>query len=545
METDYLIIGAGTAGCVLADRLSADGASKVLLLEAGGSDRRLMVRIPAGFYHLLRTPAVGWGYETAPEPGLDGRRVPYPRGRIVGGCSSINGLWQSRGLPSDYGAWAEAAGDEWGYSAMLPYFQRSEAYRPGGTTRGTSGKIRVEPSEIHPLTRQFFAAGRRLQLPWIEDYNDTPGEGLAPVQQTRRGRLRHSAADAYLRGALRRGNLQLVSNALVTRIAFDGSRAIGAHVSIAGQEPVLIRARREVILAAGAINSPHLLHLSGIGPAEELRRVGITTVLDLPAVGENLHDHYNARVAGRLTRGSSLNQDSRFPRLVPHLFRYALRGRGILTYSAANGTGFVKSSPDEPEPDLQLVFTPASYSPEGGGKLDSFAAVSCGVWLMRPQSRGRLRTVSADPRAKPSFHLGFLQSDSDRRRMLVGMQWARRLLAEAFGDEIAEVRPGPEVQDEAALLRYMQQTGATVFHPVGSCRMGRDEAAVVDPRLQVNGIAGLRVVDASVIPTIPSSNTHAPVVALAEKAADLILGNPPAPPATAIRTTRELSRHDQ
>lgn len=543
METDYLIVGAGAAGCVLADRLSASGANRVLLLEAGGTDRRLMVRIPAGFYYLLRTPAVGWGYQTAPEPGLDGRKVPFARGRIVGGSSSINGLWQSRGLPSDYEAWADAAGEEWGFAAMLPYFQRSEAYGPGGRTRGVSGKIRVQPSEIHPLTRRFFAAGPSLNLPWIEDYNDTPGEGLAAVQQTRRGRLRHSVADAYLRGALRRGNLQLTSHALVTGIAFDGTRAIGANVSIRGKEPVLIRARREVIVAAGAINSPHLLHLSGIGPAEELRRAGITPVLDLPSVGENLHDHYNARVAGRLARGSSLNQDSRFPRLVPHLFRYFLKGHGILTYSAANGTGFVKSSPDEAEPDLQLVFTPASYSPEGGGRLDNFAAVSCGVWLMRPESRGRLRTVSADPRTAPSFHLGYLQSGSDRQRMLAGIGWARRLLAAGFGDEISEVRPGREVQDDADILRYMQQTGATVFHPVGSCRMGRDDAAVVDPRLRVKGIAALRVVDASVIPSIPSSNTHAPVVALAEKAADLILGNP-APPAAAIRTP-DISRQDQ
>lgn len=545
MEADYLVVGAGAAGCVLADRLSENGANKVLLLEAGGSDRRLMVKIPAGFYHLLRTPAVGWGYETAPEPGLDGRRVAYPRGRIVGGSGSINGLWQSRGLPSDYDAWADAAGKEWGHAAMLPYFQRSESYAPGGKTRGVSGKIRVQPSEIHPLTRRFFAAGRSLNLPWIEDYNDTPGEGLAAVQQTRRGRLRHSVADAYLRQALRRGNLKLTRNAQVTGIAFDGRRAIGVHVSIGGQKPVLIRANREVIIAAGAINAPHLLHLSGIGPAEELRRVGIAPVLDLPAVGENLHDHYNARISARLARGSSLNQDSRFPRLVPHLFRYVLTGRGILTYSAANGTGFVKSSPDEPEPDLQLVFTPASYAPEGGGKLDDFAAVSCGVWLMRPESRGRLRTVSADPRVAPSFHLGFLQSDPDRRRMLAGLRWTRRLLAEGFGDEVTEVRPGPDVQDDADILRYMQQTGATVFHPVGSCRMGRDEAAVVDPRLQVNGIAGLRVVDASVIPAIPSSNTHAPVVALAEKAADIILGNPPAPPVAAIHTTRENGRSEE
>ncbi|MEI5682619.1 GMC family oxidoreductase N-terminal domain-containing protein [Mesorhizobium sp. CCNWLW179-1] len=527
MQADFIIVGAGAAGCVLADRLSSDGRSRVLVVEAGGMDRHPLIHIPAGFYYLLRNSSLGWGYQTDPEPGLNGRRVVFPRGKVVGGSGSINGLWQSRGLPLDYDSWVEAGGSEWSYDSLLPYFRKSESFRTSwphrsGDHRGERGPIPVVESEVHPLTAQFFRGLEALKIPELEDYNSQSGEGFAKIQQTRRGRFRATAASGYLQPALRRPNVTLITGAQVTGITFEGRTATGISFERTRGKRETASARREVILAAGAINSPHLLQLSGVGPGGLLKSKGIEPILDSPGVGHNLHDHFTGRVVTKVGGVPSLNQSSRAPRLWPQVASYLLRGTGILTYSAANGTVFLKSTPAEPDPDLQFVFSPASYSPEGGGRLDKFSAVTCGCWLMRPESRGSLELGSNDPYDAPRFTLGYLKEEGDRCRMIAGIRWARRLLQAGFGADFEEVRPGTESESDEEILGYLKQTGGTVFHPVGSCRFGRDEGAVLDPDLRVRGVDRLRVVDASVMPTVPSSNTHAPVIAIAEKAADLI-----------------------
>lgn len=545
MEADFIIVGAGAAGCVLADRLSADGRTKVLVIEAGGMDRHPLIHIPAGFYHLLRKAAFGWGYQTVPEPGLDGRRIVFPRGKVVGGSGSINGLWQSRGLPADYDAWSETGGPEWSYDGLLPYFQKSEAFLPGTEpgkavdgSRGRKGPIPVVESEVHPLTQRFFDGLKTLQIAELNDYNSRSGEGFAKIQQTRRGRFRATAATGYLHPALRRHNVRLITHAQVTGIVIRDGCAIGVAFECSRGKSERATASREVILTAGAINSPQLLQLSGIGPAALLKERGVAPVLDLPGVGQNLQDHFTGRVVTRVGGRPSLNQSSRGPRLWPHLASYLFRGTGILTYSAANGTAFLKSSPAEASPDLQFVFSPASYSPEGGGRLDAFPAVTCGCWLMRPLSRGSLALASADPYVPPRFTLGYLTESEDRRRMIAGIRLARRLLQAGFGSDYDEVRPGADAESDEDILAYLKQTGSTVFHPVGSCRLGKDSQAVVDPHLRVHGIGRLRVVDASVMPSVPSSNTHAPVVAIAEKAADLIRQNEQAPiSASSVRSS--------
>ena len=528
VEFDYIIIGAGAAGCVLADRLSADGGSSVLLLEAGRHDRHPYIRIPAGFFYLLSDPRFNWGYSSAPEPGLDGRRMPYPRGKVVGGSGSINGLWQSRGLPVDYDRWAEQGCTGWSFADIKPYFDRSEAFAPElGTGRGHAGPIKVDMSQVHPLTARFLEGGPSLQLPIIKDYNSSPGEGLAVVQQTRRGRFRETSATAYLKPALRRPNLDLVTRAHVTGIDIRDGRAVGVRFRREGrsQEENAV-ARAEIVLSAGSINSPHLLHLSGIGPAQELADAGIHPVVDLPGVGKNLQDHIVARIVYELPGTATLNQTSRGLRLLGQILRYVLAGDGILTYSAANGTGFLKSRPELPDPDLQLVFTPASYSPEKAGRLDRSSAISLGVWQMRPESRGVLRTVSPDPSIAPEFTLGYLTDERDQRSMVAGLKLCRRLLDAAFsGQRTNELRPGADVTSDEALLAHIRRTGTTTFHPVGSCRMGLDDGAVVTPELKVRGVRGLRVVDGSVMPNVTSSNTFAPIVAIAEKAADLIIAD--------------------
>jgi choline dehydrogenase len=524
MDFDFVIVGAGAAGSVLATRLTEDPRTRVLVLEAGGSDIHPLVHIPAGFIHLLGNSRLGWGYETEPETGAGNRTIRIPRGKLLGGSSSINGLWQAWGLPSDYDAWEDAGCPGWGFSTMRRYLRKQEAYAADTSgIRGHDGPIAVSDfTEHHPLTKAFLRAGAEIQLPTVRDLNADPREGLSLVQQTRRGRFRTSAYRSYLAPARKRNNLRIITNALATGLEMSDGRVTGVTFR-RGSSSVSVSAKREVILAAGAFNSPHLLLLSGIGPAEQLRNVGIGVRHNLPGVGENLHDHYIARVV-RAVRGSSLNEESRGLRLMAAIARYVVRGRGILTYSPANGTGFLRSTPSAREPDLQLAFSPASYSPTRAGALDDTPAMTCGVWQMRPSSRGTLRLRSRDPGERPAVSIGYLQTELDQAAIVSGLRWCRRILGAPALDGLAgaERFPGEDLQNDDELLNYARQTGSTVYHPVGTCRMGNDGMAVVDPTLRVRGVGGLRIADASVMPRITSSNTHAPTVAIAERAAAII-----------------------
>lgn len=524
-EFDFIIVGAGAAGCVLANRLSENPAVSVLLLEAGGSDRHPLVQIPAGFFYLLTHPRLNWGYATEPDEATAGRAINYPRGKVLGGSSSINGMWQSWGLPGDYDAWADAGCDGWKFDDVAPYLMKSESYAAGAEGRGKDGPIIISDFvEHHPLTKEFIRAGQELQLSFLKDYNRDTSEGLGLVQQTRSGRFRMSAARAYLWPAMKRRNLTVIKHAHVTGLVCEGRAVTGVSYRRAGGMKT-VRARHEVVLAAGAIGSPHLLQISGIGSGRDLQNLGIDVVHDLPGVGRNLQDHYVGRVVREIRGRLTVNELSRGWRLLQEIARYVLRGKGILTYSAGNATGFLRSHPSFPVPDLQLNFTPASYSATRIGKLDTVPAVSCSVWQMRPESRGEVRAKSADPFAAPAIRPGFLTAETDQKAIVAGLRQCRRIMNSAVFEACGgpERSPGAAVQSDAEWLDFARRTGSTVYHPVGSCRMGTGPDAVVTPDLRVRGMQRLRVIDASIMPGITSSNTHAPTVMIAEKGAAMIL----------------------
>ena len=543
---DYVIVGAGSAGCVLARRLTDDGRTRVLLLEAGGSDRHPYVRAPAGFIKTFEDPRFNWCYTTDPVPGADNRAIFFPRGKVLGGSSSINGSLFVRGQPRDFDTWAQAGCRGWSFEDVLPYFRRLED-RPGAgdTLRGQGGPQHVsDVAERHPLCEAFIEGATSLGLPVNPDYNGATQDGVAYYQRTiRRGR-RHSAATGFLHEVRRRPNLCVVTHAQVLRLDTEGHRVVGVSFRRGGVEH-RVRPLAETLLCAGAINSPHLLHLSGIGPAAALQDAGITPVHDLPGVGANLQDHYAMRVAHRVTQSGSLNERASGPRLWWEIATWLTAGRGVLSYSPAHVAAFVRSRPGLDAPDLQFVFSPASYSEGVTGKLNPYPGMTCGVWQMRPHSRGSVRTRSADPLLPPAIQPGYLSDPADRQAAVDGLHWARRLfdtpaLARFRGPETT---PGPAAVSDADLLAYARARGSTVYHAVGTCRMGADPAAVVTPDLVLRGMAGLRVVDASVMPTLVSANTNAATLMIAEKASDLIRlqgkhGTPAIPAAEPGRSRR-------
>jgi len=527
-EVDYLIVGAGAAGCVLAHRLSENGRNRVAVLEAGGPDRHIWIKVPAGFNKTVYNEALNWGYETAPGPHIDGRRIRFPRGKVWGGSGSINGHLYVRGQAFDYDTWAQLGCRGWSWSDVVPYFRKAET-RAGGddAVRGRSGPLRIEDQrEPHALSDAYISANEALGLKRNPDYNSGDQEGTMLYQQMMRGGRRWSPVDAYLRPALKRGNLRLIDRALVERIDFDGAKAIGATFRRDGASQS-IRAR-ETVLCGGAINSPQLLQLSGIGDPEWLQPLGIAVKHALPGVGRNMRDHYAVRVSALVKGASSLNEKSHGLALLGQVVRFVVERKGLLAASPSHAGGYLRTRPGLATPDMQLYFAPASYGGAGYGTttLDTVPGMTLGAAQLRPESVGWVKALSADPAAKPEIQPNYLAEREDRDSLLAAMKYMRRLLATRPLSDfvIRENFPGPAVETDEQWLAHARATGSTTYHPVGSCKMGTDRMAVVDPlTLRVHGLAGLRVADASLMPTMVSGNTYAATNMIAEKTADTIL----------------------
>jgi choline dehydrogenase len=530
---DYVIVGAGSAGSVLANRLSADPTTRVLVLEAGGTDWNPYIHIPAGFIKTFHDPSVNWLYKMEPSQWTGGRSILAPRGKTLGGSSSINGNVYNRGQPMDFDTWAQMGNRGWGYANLLPYFRRLERRIGEGdeTYRGRDGGLTVTDNEWrHPLCEAFIEGAVQMGIPRNKDYNGASQEGVAYTQRTIHNGRRMSAARAFLHPVMKRPNLKVETHAHATGIVFDGRRAVGVRYNRGGPTgvPYEIRVTREVILAGGAFNSPQLLQLSGIGPASLLQAHGIEVRMDVAGVGENLRDHYAPRFVARVKNIDTINERARGLRLAGEVANWVFRRKGILGLVPTLVYAFCRSEPDVPSSDLQITFTPASYREGVQGELEAEPGMTVASWQQRPDSRGYVRIRSNNAFEAPLIQPNYLAEASDRRVLLAGMKLARRLLAskplEPYYDR--EDFPGPAIQSDDELLGAAKERGTTTFHPAGTCRMGpaTDPQAVVDDYLRVRGFEGLRVVDASVMPTMLSANLNAATMAIADRASDLIRG---------------------
>ncbi|WP_257166124.1 GMC family oxidoreductase [Bradyrhizobium sp. SRS-191] len=526
LEFDYVVVGAGSAGCVLANRLSSDGRHKVLLLEAGPKDTNIWIHVPLGYGKLFKEKTVNWMYQTEPEPGLDGRSVFQPRGKVLGGSSSINGLLYVRGQHEDYDRWRQRGNVGWGHDDVLPYFKRAENQSRGGDDyHGVGGPLPVSDwRHEDPLSEAFVKAAVEAGLPFNADFNGASQEGVGFFQTTTRRGRRASSAVSYLRPALGRSNLHVETDALAQRILFEGRRASGVTFSQRGRLRTA-RARKEILVSSGAYNSPQLLQLSGVGPGELLRQHGIDVVLDAAGVGSDLQDHLQVRIVMRCSQRITLNDIVNHPvRKVLAGARYAAFRKGPLTIAAGTAGAFFKTDPRLASPDIQIHFIPFSTD-KMGEKLHAFSGFTASVCQLRPESRGSLRIKNADPAVPPEIRINYLASETDRRANIDGLRILRKILAApALRPYVSdEAFPGSKVVSDDDILAYCRQTGSTIYHPTSTCRMGTDALAVVDQRLRVRGIDGLRVVDASIMPDLVSGNTNAPVIMIAEKASDMIL----------------------
>jgi choline dehydrogenase-like flavoprotein len=526
-EFDFIVVGAGSAGCVLANRLSENGRHRVALLEAGPRDRNFWIHLPIGYGKTMWDAKLNWRFYTEPEANMAGRRIYWPRGRVLGGSSAINGLIVVRGQPRDYDRWRELGNPGWGFDDVLPYFIKLENNAEFGEDQlhGTSGPLRVTSiTRKHELIEALIAAAENLGVPRTADFNGLRQEGAGYYQLTTRNGWRVSAADAYLRGAKRRNNLTIITGAQVARVLFDKRRARGVSCRI-GTRLRELQASHGVVLAAGAVQSPQLLMLSGIGPADELRRHGIPLVLDRGAVGQNLQDHLQVRLIYRCTKPITTNDALRsMSGRLGMAIEWLLHRTGPLATGINQGGLFTRVLPDSPTPDIQ--FHVATLSADmAGGKVHDFSGFTLSVCQLRPESTGSITLASADPFAAPKIHANYLATETDRRCTTAAIAFARKLAATPplAGYVAAEVLPGPDYVTDADLLTFARRHGVTIFHPAGTCRMGADADAVVDPRLHVHGIDGLWVADCSIMPKLVSGNTNVPAIMIGEKASDMIL----------------------
>ena len=522
---DYVIVGGGTAGCILANRLTASGTHRVLMLEAGGEPASMWINIPAGFSKLLTNKQYNWRFQTEAEENTNQRVIAVPRGKGLGGSTLINGMVYVRGQAGDYDAWRDAGARGWGWRDVEPYFRKLENYEKGGSTRGHDGPMKLEQvRERFPISDAFVAAAQQDGLPFNEDYNAERQEGVGYYQVTQDRGRRWSVYDGYLRPALSRKNLTVVTHAHVLRLELDGKRCTGVTYRKDGQE-FTVAAGVEVILAAGAIQSPQLLELSGIGQAELLKAHGIPVRHALRGVGENYIDHFCTRLNWRVKDVVTLNEMSRGWRLGLAVSQYYARRTGILTLGTGLVHAFVKTRPEMATADAQFFFVHASYANAAERILDKLPGMTIGVTQLRPHSIGTIHIKSPDAFAGPSIRPNFLSNPVDEECMVRSMQIARRIVAQPAlrNHVVEEMSPGSDVRTDADWLSFARRNGQTIYHPIGTCRMGEDDDAVVDLRLRVRGLDGLRVADASVMPKMVSGNIQAAVMMVAEKAADLIL----------------------
>jgi choline dehydrogenase len=520
---DYIVVGAGAAGCVVANRLSADPAASVLLLEAGGRDRNPLIHIPVGFTKLT-TPDVNWGYSTAPQAEMNSRQMWYPQGRTLGGSTSINAMIYIRGNRQDYDRWAALGNKGWAYEDVLPYFRKSENNeRMHNEYHGVGGELNVTQQVQHnPLTKAFVRACQERGIPFNPDVNGERQDGVTFYDVTQRRARRESAATAFLRPVKDRPNLTIMSRAQATRVVTKNGRAVGVRF-IADKQPAIAYANSEVVLSGGAINSPRLLLLSGIGPADELRQVGIEAVHDLPGVGKNLQDHLDIYITA-VTAPVSYNQEDRWDRAIRHGIQYLLYRTGPMTACVAEAGVFIRSGEDVEAPDIQIHCLPAYVIDHGRQRVKGHG-VTINTCHLRPRSIGSVALRSADPSDQPFIDPRFCEDPHDWRISLEAVKWGKRILsAESMTPLIRrEHMPGAECESDDCLREYARKWSKTDYHPVGTCKMGDDELAVVDTQLRVNGLTGLRVIDASIMPTLISGNTQAPSIMIGEKGAAIMI----------------------
>ena len=526
-EFDYIIIGAGSAGCVLANRLSEDGQHQVLLLETGGSDKSIFIQMPTALSIPMNTRKYAWQFTSDPEPYLDNRQMHCPRGKVLGGSSSINGMVYVRGHAGDFDEWQALGAEDWGYAHCLPYFRKAETWAFGGDAyRGDTGPLAVNNGNNmqNPLYRAFIDAGVQAGYPATADYNGMQQEGFGAMHMTVKNGRRWSTANAYLRPAMQRDNLTVVTHALVERILLDGQRAVGVRYSRKGQTQE-VRCRAEVILSAGPIGSPHLLQLSGIGRPEVLQAAGIAVQHALPGVGENLQDHLEFYFQYRCQQPITLNGKLDWWNKLLIGTRWILKKDGLGATNHFESCGFIRSKAGVPWPDLQYHFLPAAMRYDGKEAFDGHG-FQLHIGHNKPKSRGFVRVRSADPAEAPQIRFNYLQHEDDREGFRACVRLTREIIAQPAMDAYRgeEIQPGSGVQSDEEIDRFVRQAVESAYHPCGSCRMGEDELAVVDSQTRVHGLRGLRVVDSSIFPSIPNGNLNAPTIMLAERAADLIRG---------------------